>query len=112
MFHDSNDVGDADASDRSAATGTDPKTIRHDWTQGGQPSVTVVEAVAAATDRATTELPPLLETIDSDALDTLLDGGSSSVFVSFRYAGTDVSVSGDGVIEVRADGGPVPGGDE
>jgi hypothetical protein len=41
--------------------------------------VMVVEAVAAATDRPTTELPPLQGTLDADALDTLLNGQSSSV---------------------------------
>ncbi|WP_233563501.1 HalOD1 output domain-containing protein [Haloarcula sp. Atlit-7R] len=66
----------------------------------------IVGAVAAATNQETTDLPPLQETIEADALDTLLDGQSSSVAASFQYAGTDVSVTGDGSIEVRADGQP------
>ena len=64
----------------------------------------VVEAVAAAADRSTTELPPLQGTLDADALDTLFNGHSSSVTVSFRYADTAVSVSENGSIEVHVDG--------
>ncbi|WP_418285082.1 HalOD1 output domain-containing protein [Halorubrum sp. DTA46] len=68
--------------------------------------VTIIEAVAKATNRMPTDLPPLQDAIDSDALDTLLNGRSSSVVVSFRYADTDVSVNRnrhDG-IEVQVDG--------
>ncbi|WP_233563554.1 HalOD1 output domain-containing protein [Haloarcula sp. Atlit-7R] len=64
----------------------------------------IVGAVAAATNRETTGLPPLQETIEADALNALFDGQSSSVAVSFQYADTDVSVTGDGSIEVRVDG--------
>jgi len=63
----------------------------------------VVEAVAAATGLYMTELPPLQKTLDADALDTLLNGQSSSVTVSFRYADTAVSVSENGSIEVHVD---------
>jgi hypothetical protein len=64
--------------------------------------VAIVEAVAAATNEEMTDLPPLQETIEANALNTLL-ARQSSVAVSFQYAGTDVSVTGDGSIEVRVD---------
>lgn len=67
-------------------------------------SVAVVEAVAAATDRTTTDLPPLQRTVDPDALDRLLSQGqSSSVTVSFSYAGADVWIISNGTIEIQVD---------
>jgi hypothetical protein len=104
MGDDTNRVDDSETSDQTDSTDSRPPTVRHNWQQSDQPSVMVVEAVAAATDRNTTDLSPLQETIDADALDTLLDGQASSVAVSFRYADTGVTVSGDGSIEVRVDG--------
>lgn len=66
----------------------------------------IVEAVAAATDRAMTDLPPLYDTVDADALDALLNGQSSSVTISFQYADTDVTVNGNGSIEIQVDRDP------
>mgnify|MGYP006276394263 CR=1 FL=1 len=107
MFDDTDDTGDSDIADQSANTDTNSTSVRHDWKQSGQPSVAIVEAVAAATDRAATDLPPLQGTVDADALDTLLQERSSSVMVSFRYADTVVSVSGNGSVEIEVDGDPV-----
>ncbi|MDB2294367.1 hypothetical protein PM085_19340 [Halorubrum ezzemoulense] len=104
MDDDTNRVDDSEISDQTDSTDARPPTVRHNWQQSGRPSVMVVEAVAAATDRPTTELPPLQGTLDADALDTLLNGQSSSVTVSFRYADTAVSVSENGSIEVHVDG--------
>jgi hypothetical protein len=104
MYDNTNDIGDSDASDQTTSTDETSTTVRHNWTESGQPSVMIVEVVAAAIDRKTTDLPPLQETIDADALDTLLGGQASSVAVSFRYADTRVTASGDGSIEVRVDG--------
>lgn len=106
MDDDTNRVEDSETSDQTDSTDAKPPTVRHNWTESDQPSVMVVEAVAAATDRPTTELPPLQKTLDADALDALLNGQPSSVTVSFRYADTAVSVSGNGSIEVHVDGGP------
>lgn len=79
----------------------DPETSNLTWSD--HPSVRIIEAVAAATGRTTTDLPRLQETVDADALDALLTGGSS-VAVSFWYADTCVSVDGDGTIGVQVDG--------
>lgn len=107
MCDDTNDAGSPDASDRTAGADADPTTVRRTWEQSGRPSVIIVEAVAAATDRATTDLPLLQRSIDPDALDALLTRGSASaVALTFAYADTTVSVSGEGTVEVRVDGQP------
>ena len=104
MGDDTNRVDDSETSDQADSTEARPPTVRHNWQQSDRPSMMVVEAVAAATNRPTRELPPLQGTLDADALDTLLNGQSSSVTVSFRYADTAVSVSENGSIEVHVDG--------
>lgn len=103
MRENSKDSDDVESSDQTGRTDTSPATVRHDWRESDQPSMVVVEAVAAATDRPATDLPPLQGTLDADALDTLLNG-QSSVTISFRYADTAVSVDGGGRIEVHVDG--------
>lgn len=100
MTDDPSDPCDGTELDRSPdAAG--PATVRHDWTDSGKPSFTLTEAVAAATDRATTDLPPLQDRLDVDALDALLTHAQSPVSVSFTYADTTVSVREDGTVEVR-----------
>jgi hypothetical protein len=97
------------SSDNTAETGEasinfETHSTRFDHGQFERPTTAVAEAVAAATDREPTGLPPLYEVIDSDALDALfsrerMDDGRN-VSVSFEYAGVEVVVSADGV-EVR-----------
>ena len=88
---------------------TDPSPPIRGGSTGGSneetpPSYAVIEAVAAATDRDPTELPPLQRTVDVDALDALLDGRTdSSIRLSFEYAGVRVSVDRDGVVDLSAD---------
>lgn len=63
-----------------------------------RPSTQVIEAVAEATDSVQTELQPLYEVIDPDALDSLyssLDARSTAT-VTFRYEGCSVTVRTDG----------------
>ncbi|MFC7142010.1 HalOD1 output domain-containing protein [Halosimplex aquaticum] len=62
-------------------------------------SVAVYRAVAALTDTEPESLDPLGRTVDTDALDALLDGsGDSDCRVSFRYQGFLVEVAaGDSV---------------
>lgn len=104
MTDDTDGAGGSETCEQPEATDTDPTTIRHDWQQSDQPSVVIIEAVAAVTDRPATELPLLQSTIDTDALDTLLKGQTSSVTISFAYADTTVWVSGNGSIEIQVDG--------
>lgn len=100
MSNDTNERGESPSVQRT-------ETVRHSWEEPFHPSVTIVEAVAAATGRTPTELPPLQQSIDPDALDSLITRGKSAgVAVSFEYADSVVVVEGNGAIEVRVD--PTP----
>lgn len=68
------------------------------WRTDGRPSVGLVNAVAAATNRRPTELPQLGRTVDPDSLDALLQ--SNDVTVSFQYADVDVTAHSDGTVLV------------
>lgn len=99
MNHDTNENENPDVVQESSST------VHHSWEEPFHPSVTIVEAVAAATGRTATTLPPLHDSIDPDALDRLLTREeSAAVTVSFRYAGTEIVVDGGGTIEVHVDG--------
>lgn len=84
-------------------TGISP--VRSSWTDSESPSIAVVEAVAAVTGREPTDLPPLADRLDTDALDGLVaeeaPGWDLPVSVSFEYAGVDVTIHGEGDLEVR-----------
>lgn len=76
--------------------------VRVEWMDVDMPTVDLVEAVAAATDRDVLELPPLNDTVDGDALATLVRGDDgASVRLSFTYAGASVVVDCGEAIEVR-----------
>jgi len=63
------------------------------WGDGNDPCVTIVEAVADATDRSPTDLPPLQRSVDVDALVALATGDrSSSPRIEFDYADVVVIV--------------------
>lgn len=65
-------------------------------------SETIVEAVADATDTDPTQLPPLYDTVNTDALDMLFserDGGT----LTFEYADCTVVVHGDVTVTVTDD---------
>lgn len=87
--------------DRSSAR--DRRRIRqkYDW-DSTTPSGAVVETVAVVTDTAPTELDRLQDTIDADALDTLVGRGDrdSPLQVGFEYADTEVRVDRDGTVTV------------
>lgn len=76
----------------------------YDWTET-TPSTAVLDAVAVASGTDPTTFPPLYSCVDSDALDSLLvpgdaTGFTSSVEISFSYAGHEVLVRSDGVVVV------------
>lgn len=58
-------------------------------------SVQVIQTVADATDRDTSELPPLYGTVDPDALDALVEGMTDGE-ITFTYAGEEVTVTSTG----------------
>lgn len=62
-----------------------------------EPSVRVVEAVAAATGADPLEMAPLYDAVDPDALNAILESDAGSR-VAFEYAGCDVVVSAEGVV--------------
>lgn len=77
---------------------------RYDWRGDDTPSIAVPEAVAAVTNRGVTAIPPLQTVVDADALDAMAQSGDpTAVQVSFEYAGTDVTVTGDSRIEIGTD---------
>ncbi|MFB1064117.1 HalOD1 output domain-containing protein [Natrinema sp. H-ect4] len=65
------------------------------------PSEDVVTAVATVFDESPIELtPPLYEAVDPEALDSLVDSGPTELRIRFRYRGCNVSVDGNGRVEV------------
>lgn len=70
------------------------------------PSQAIVERIAALEAVDHTELDPLYEVVDPDALDTLVGttGQSDTALqITFTYHGYDVAVTGDGVVHVDDD---------
>lgn len=68
------------------------------------PTHTVVEEVAAREGTAPTDLAPLYDSIDPEALDSLVGGSGSHSSVSrlaFTYCGYEVTVHGDGTVELE-----------
>lgn len=63
----------------------------------------VALAVAALLERVPTELPPLSETIDVDALSRIFVSGTDepSTRISFEYADCFVTVRADDVVTIR-----------
>lgn len=72
------------------------------------PSLDVVTAIATATGSDPTTMAPLYETVDTDALDRLLQS-DASIEIVFEYEGHAIEVGSDGVVTV--DGDEVPTAD-
>jgi hypothetical protein len=87
------EVGDADG---------DPETVVYTRSGDEPPSHSVVEAVAEVTNTDPTQLRPLYEVIDTDALDDLITGDFKRIQtpdelrIAFQYEGCDVAVYADG----------------
>ena len=78
-------------------------------TTDGPMSDAVVTGVAAARETSPLELPPLADTVDPDALNTLFAADRTSCRVTFRYAGCHVLVAADRTVTVTsAPGRPSP----
>ena len=67
---------------------------------GPDASERVIETVAQQSNTDTLDLPPLFDALDPDALDSLIRGMTEGN-VSFDYAGYNISVNSDGVVEVK-----------
>ena len=103
MTDDPKRSADEDESDVTA----DPIRVQYDWSST-PPSTAVIETVAIAVDREPTTLEPLYESLDSEALDTLVQPTSSAssdaetVTISFSFADQYVTVRSCGDVIVRA----------
>lgn len=78
----------------------------YDW-DATAPSAAVVETVADVVGRDPTEIGPLYDSVDPDALDSLFTATGSSPtcgdgYVSFAFAGRSVAVHADGDVIVRS----------
>ncbi|WP_224332643.1 HalOD1 output domain-containing protein [Haloprofundus halobius] len=67
------------------------------------PSQVVVERVAASEGVAQTELVPLYEAVDPEALDVLAEtgrDGDSALWIEFPYHGYEVTVTSEGAVHI------------
>ncbi|WP_415380458.1 HalOD1 output domain-containing protein [Halosimplex sp. TS25] len=64
-------------------------------------SEAVIEAVAAAEGVRPTELAPLYDVVDPDALETVFAGKSSLGKVVFNYNSYEVTVDADGHVAIK-----------
>ncbi len=82
----------------------------YDWT-ATLPSAGVVETVATTTGRDPLALPQLYDSVETDALDSLVRASGCSLSVTFGFAGCEVTAESDGTVTVRpldADDDPEP----
>lgn len=89
-----------DRSDEQSAK----RRVRFDAEEDGEPSISIVSAVAAATDQDPVEMEPLANVIDTDALDVLVSSDnpdSNLVHISFVYEGTHVTVDSSGLLRIE-----------
>ena len=71
----------------------------------GSVFTTIIETVAATSNTPATELPPLYDTVDTDALERLFapkhDGTGRQATVTFSYYGHEVTVRDGRTVGVR-----------
>ena len=77
----------------------------YDWSSTS-PSTAVIDTVATAVDTDPINMQPLYESVDPDALDTLIQSNGAAtergtVTVSFVFAGRQVTVHSTGEVVVR-----------
>ena len=73
---------------------------RFDWATTS-PCSAVVRLSSVARDCEPTALSPLGETVDTEALDALLESAQTEVSIQFRYAGLLVRLRSDGLVTVQ-----------
>lgn len=74
----------------------------YDSTNSEGVSMEVVEQLAAAENTDPRDLPSLFPVIDLEALDTLIESGSSNVMICFSVDGYNIMVTGDGTVELTS----------
>lgn len=81
-------------------------STRHDWDADDSVCLTVVRAVSAVTGKDPTEIDPLYEFVDPDALEELLqslrsaEGARGERSVTFRFDGCTVFISAEGELRI------------
>jgi len=80
-------------------------SYRAEFDRGQGPSVTVVGLVCSALERSVTDLPPLNDAVDPDALDALFGGeglerDETEKVLEFNYANCTVRVESEGYVVV------------
>lgn len=65
------------------------------------PSVRIVEALATARGADSMDVEPLYGQFDLEAIDTLVENSRGDLVVEMTVGGYDVTVRGDGSVEVR-----------
>lgn len=78
---------------------SDTNTIVADWQRYETPLLGIVETVAAIKGVGPTELPPLANYTDTDALNTVLTDGDG-VTISFEYADVCITARCGGEVTV------------
>lgn len=77
--------------------GTPSKETTYDWTAFDSPIIAIVEGAAELLETEPTELPQLYQSIDTDALETLLvQEGRIPIELTFEYGELLVSIDGTG----------------
>lgn len=74
--------------------------LTYEWSTT-PPSIAVVETVAQARDIDVTDIAPLYESIDPEALNHLIKSGGADVSISFPFADRNITVHGQGDVVVR-----------
>ncbi|WP_226038991.1 HalOD1 output domain-containing protein [Natrinema sp. DC36] len=78
-------------------------TARYDWTANDDPSISIVRTVAAVTGTEPTEMRPLYEVVDPEAMNRLLTRAGARtrpIRLSFRFENCAVTVHADGRVIV------------
>lgn len=88
---------------RATDGGVSESVVEADWTRYEQPLIAIVETIAAVSGKQPTEMPPLGNAIDVDALTALLDtqGADRDLSISFRYQGHTITVTDSGALIVE-----------
>lgn len=91
------------STDSDSSTQMNVTRKQFDWTET-RPSAAVTEYISAMTGREQTDFAPLYETVDPEALDSLIGSSkrSTPVSISFEYAGHSVTVRSDGELVIKA----------
>ena len=86
-----------------AGVNPDSTVLRTGWHDQDEPLTAIAERVAAFLNERPTELPPLGNIINGDALRDLLacDGEPINMLVSFSYQGLEITITGAEILIIE-----------